>query len=86
MGTMQLADSGDACRYGVHGKVHFDSANTNPFHRKILENLQCEMYQTVLHAARRSYQPAVLREWENETREHQRANVQLICDLINASK
>ena len=86
MDTLQLVDSDCACSYGVSGKVHFDSANTNPFHRKILENLQCEMYQTVLHAARRSYQPAVLREWENETHAHQRTNVQSICDLIHAWK
>ena len=72
--------------YGVRGKVQFDSSSTNPIHRKILENLQCEMYQTVLHAARRSYQPVVLREWENETHTQQRINVQSICDLINTWK
>lgn len=51
--------------------------------RKLSDNVQCEIFQTILEEARDSYSHGIIHELPSNTPEDLEQNVDTICTLIN---
>ena len=51
--------------------------------QKLTDNVQCEIFQTILEEARDSYDHSIVHELPSNTPENFEQNVETICTLIN---
>lgn len=51
--------------------------------QKLTDNVQCEIFQTILEEARESYRPDIVHELPSNTTEDFEQNVDTICTLVS---
>jgi adenylate kinase len=54
--------------------------------KKLTDNIECEIFQTILEEARSSYQPSIVHELQSNVPEDMEDNVEKICQWIEKWK